>query len=123
MLNHFTGMGRIVNDLSLKTTPNGVPVISFTIACERDFVSGGEKQCDFIDCVAWNKTAEFIDRYFDKGRMAIVSGRLQIRAYVADDGTNRRNSEIVVDKIYFGDPKTKAVPEDNSTEEMENADF
>ena len=107
MLNHITIMGRLTRDPELRYTQNQTPVASFSVACERDFGSrdGGEKQTDFIDCVAWRKTAEFVSKYFHKGSMAVVSGRLQIRDWTDRDGNKRRSAEVVVDNIYFGESR------------------
>ena len=103
-LNHISIMGRIVNDLELKTTPNGVDVISFAIACDRDYTNG-DKQTDFIDCVAWRGTAQFISKYFTKGRMIIIAGKLQTRPWTDKDGNKRIAVELVADNAYFGDSK------------------
>jgi len=107
MLNHITIMGRLVRDPELRRTGSGIAVASFTLAVDRDFgpKDGGEKETDFIDCVAWRNTGEFVSKYFTKGRMAVVSGRLQIRKYTDKDGNNRRAAEIVADNVYFGDSK------------------
>ena len=101
MLNKIVVMGRLTRDVELRYTQNQHPVASFTIACDRDL---GEKQTDFLDCVAWKKTAEFVNNYFRKGSMAIVSGRLQIREW-EKDGNKRKTAEIVVDSIYFGESR------------------
>ena len=105
MLNHITIMGRLTRDPELRRTGSGVPVTSFTLAVDRDFADkqSGEKETDFIDCVAWRNTAEFVDKYFSKGRMAVVSGRLQIRNWTDKDGNKRRSAEVVADNVYFGD--------------------
>lgn len=110
MLNHITIMGRLTRDPELRRTGSGIPVASFTVACDRDFSGkdGGEKEVDFIDCVAWRNTAEFVEKYFSKGRMAVVSGRLQIRAWTDKEGNKRRTAEIVADNVYFGDSKPGA---------------
>jgi single-strand DNA-binding protein len=106
MLNHITIMGRLTNDPELRRTGSGVAVTSFTLAVDRDFKgSNGEKETDFIDCVAWKNTAEFVEKFFAKGRMAVVSGRLQIRTWKDKDGNNRRTAEVVADNVYFGDSK------------------
>lgn len=107
MLNHITIMGRLTRDPELRYTQSQTPVASFTLAVDRDFGSrdGGEKQTDFIDCVAWRQTAEFVSKYFQKGRMAVVSGRLQIRDWTDREGGKRRSAEVVVDNIYFGDSR------------------
>ena len=107
MLNHITLMGRFTADPEMRRTGNGVAVASFTIACDRDFSpkDGGEKEVDFFDIVAWRSTAEFVSKYFSKGRMAVVSGRLQIRNWTDKDGNKRRTAEIVADNVYFADSK------------------
>ena len=106
MLNHITIMGRLTRDPELRRTGSGVAVTSFTVACDRDFGGqNGEKEVDFIDVVAWRQTGEFAAKYFTKGRMAIVSGRLQIRSWKDKDGNNRKTAEVVADNIYFGDSK------------------
>lgn len=108
-LNHITVMGRICNDIELRRTGSGVAVASFTVAVDRDFKSnGGEKETDFIDCVAWRQTGEFVHQYFGKGRMVVVSGRLQIRNWTDKDGNKRRTAEIVADNVYFGDSKKES---------------
>ena len=107
MLNHIVLMGRLTRDVELRRTGSGVAVASFTIACDRDFSGkdGGEKETDFIDVVAWRNTAEFASKYFTKGRMAVVSGRLQIRNWTDKEGNKRRTAEVVADNVYFGDSK------------------
>ncbi len=109
MLNHIVVMGRLTRDPELRQTQSGVSVCSFSIACDRDFKArdSKEKETDFIDCVAWRSTAEFVTKYFTKGRMAVVSGRLQLRDWKDKDGNNRRSAEIVADNVYFGDSKNK----------------
>lgn len=110
MLNHIVIMGRLVRDPELRRTASGTAVASFTLAVDRDFAStdGGEKATDFIDCVAWRQTGEFVSKYFAKGRMAVVSGRLQIRAWTDKDGSKRKSAEIVADNVYFADSKNTA---------------
>ena len=105
MLNHITIMGRLTRDPELRRTGSGIAVTSFTLAVDRDFSGkdGGEKETDFIDCVAWRNTGEFVDKYFSKGRMAVVTGRLQIRPWTDKDGNKRRSAEVVADNVYFGD--------------------
>ena len=103
MLNKIIVMGRLTRDPELRRTGNGTAVTSFTIACDRDF---GDKETDFFDIVAWKQTGEFVSNYFSKGRMAVVSGRLQIRGWTDKDGNKRRTAEIVADNVYFGDSKT-----------------
>ena len=107
MLNHITIMGRLTRDPELRRTGSGIAVASFTVAVDRDFAdkSSGEKETDFIDCVAWRQTGEFVSKYFTKGRMAVVSGRLQIRSWTDKEGNKRRTAEIVADNVYFGDSK------------------
>ena len=107
MLNHITIMGRLTRDPELRRTGSGTAVAAFTLAVDRDFApkDGGERECDFIDCVAWRQTGEFVSKYFAKGRMAVVSGRLQIRGWTDKDGNKRRSAEVVADSVYFGDSK------------------
>jgi len=104
MLNHITIMGRLTRDVELRRTNSGTAVASFTLAVDRDF-GKEEKETDFIECVAWKNTAEFVSKYFSKGRMAIVSGRLQIREWTDKDGNKRKTAEVVADNVYFGDSK------------------
>ncbi len=99
-------MGRLTRDPDLRRTQSGTAVVSFTLAVDRDFgAKDGDKKTDFIDCVAWRNTAEFVSKYFSKGRMAVVSGRLQIRDWTDRDGGKRHSAEIVADNVYFGDSK------------------
>jgi len=107
MLNRIDIMGRLTRDPELRHTQSQTPVASFTLAVDRDFGGrdGGERQTDFIDCVAWRQTAEFVSKYFQKGSMAVVSGRLQIRDWTDRDGGKRRSAEVVVDNIYFGESR------------------
>ena len=107
MLNHITIMGRLTRDPELRRTGSGIAVASFTVAVDRDFGGrdGGEKETDFIDCVAWRQTGEFVSKYFTKGRMIVVSGRLQIRSWTDKDGNKRRTAEVVADNVYFGESK------------------
>ena len=109
MLNHITIMGRLTRDPELRYTQSQTPVASFTVAVDRDFGGrdGGEKQTDFIDCVAWRQTAEFVSKYFTKGSMAVVSGRLQIRDWTDREGGKRRSAEVVVDNMYFGESRRR----------------
>ena len=102
MLNRITIMGRLVRDPELKYTASNTPVTSFTLAVDRDF---GEKKTDFIDCVAWKQTAEFVCNYFHKGSLAVASGRLQLRDWEDQNGNKHRNAEVVADSIYFGESK------------------
>ena len=112
MLNHIVLMGRLTRDPELRRTGSGIPVASFTLAVDRDFGSreNGERETDFIDIVAWRNTAEFVSKYFAKGRMAVVSGRLQIRNWNDKDGNKRRSAEVVADNVYFGDSKRDGAP-------------
>lgn len=106
MLNHIILMGRMTRDPELRYTPQNTPVASFTLAVERDYQPGGsERQTDFIDCVAWRKTAEFISKHFQKGSLVAVSGRLQIRDWTDRDGGKRRSAEVAVDNVYFAEKK------------------
>lgn len=114
MLNSITLMGRLTRDPELRRTGSGTPVASFTIAVDRDFGSkeNGERATDFIDIVAWRNTAEFVSKYFSKGRMAVVSGRLEIRTWTDKDGNKRRNAEVVAENVYFGDSKKEQQTEE-----------
>ena len=107
MLNHITIMGRLTRDPELRRTGSGIAVASFSLAVDRDYSprDGGERETDFIDCVAWRQTGEFVSKYFTKGRMAVVSGRLQIRNWTDKDGNKRRSAEVVADNVYFGDSR------------------
>ena len=106
MLNHIVLMGRLTRDPELRRTGSGIAVASFTLAVDRDYAAqGAEKETDFVDIVAWRNTAEFVSRYFTKGRMAVVTGRLQIRNWTDKDGNKRRSAEVVADNVYFGDSK------------------
>ena len=109
MLNHITIMGRFVRDPELRRTGSGIAVASFTLAVDRDFKSsnGGDKEVDFIDCVVWRQAGEFVSKYFTRGRMAVVSGRLQIRSWNDKDGNKRRTAEVVADNVYFADTKSE----------------
>ena len=107
MLNKIFLMGRLTRDPELRRTQTGTPVASFSLAVDRDFKdrSTGERATDFIDVVAWRQTGEFVSRYFTKGRMAVVEGRLQMRDWTDKDGNKRRTAEVVADQVYFGDSK------------------
>ena len=107
MLNHIVLMGRLTRAPELRYTQSQTPVASFSLAVDRDFGRGEEKQTDFIDCVAWRQTGEFVSKYFQKGSMAVVSGRLQIRDWTDRDGNKRRSAEVVVDNVYFGESKRR----------------
>ncbi len=107
MLNKIFLMGRLTRDPELRHTQSGTPVASFTLAVDHDFKdkTTGERATDFIDIVAWRQTGEFVSRYFSKGRMAVVEGRLQMRDWTDKEGNKRRSAEVVADQVYFGDSK------------------
>lgn len=105
MLNHIDIMGRLTRDPELRRLDSGAAVTSFCLACERDYKKDGEKETDFVDVVTFRSTAEFVAKYFEKGRAAVVSGRLQIRNWTDKEGNKRRNAEVVADNVYFGDSK------------------
>ena len=106
MLNKIIIMGRLTRDPELRRTGSGTAVTSFSLACDRDFKSqSGEKETDFIEVVAWKNTAEFVSKYFSKGRMAVVEGRLQIRDWTDKAGNKRTTAEVVADNVYFADSK------------------
>ena len=110
-LNKIIIMGRMTADPELKTTQTGTPVVSFTLAVDRNFKDKqtGERAVDFIPCNAWRQTAEFVNRYFNKGRMAVVEGSLQIRKWTDKDGNKRTSAEVVAENVYFGDTKTDGI--------------
>lgn len=110
MLNRIVIMGRLTRDPELRRTGSGIACTSFTIAVDRDYSGkdGGEKETDFIDCVAWRQTGEFVSKYFTKGRMAVVDGRLQIRGWTDKEGNKRRTAEVVADHVYFADSKKES---------------
>lgn len=119
MLNNIIIMGRLVRDPELRMTQTQKPVVNFTVACERDFAAAGEeKEVDFIDCVAWNKTAEFVDKFFKKGNMAIVQGRLQFRSWQDKEEQKHNRAEVAVDRVWFGASKKNDAPK--LTEETES---
>lgn len=118
MLNHIVIMGRLTRDPELRRTGSGVAVASFTVAVDRDFENNGQRDTDFIDCVAWRNTGEFVSKYFQKGSMIVVCGRLQIRSWTDKEGSKRRTAEVVADAVYFGesrkqDTHTGFVPNDS----------
>lgn len=116
-LNTITIMGRMVKDPELRYTQSQKPVTSFTLAVERDYAAAGEKrEADFIDCVAWNNTADFVSKWFTKGSMAIVAGRLQSRDWTDKEGGKRRSWEIIADRVYFGEAKAKEKTETDQTQ-------
>ena len=112
MLNSIMLMGRLVRDPELRYTQKETPVASFTLAVDRDFSGKEDRQADFIDVVAWRKTADFVSEYFRKGSMAVVQGRLQIRDWTDRDGGKRRSAEVVADRMYFGEAKGCSVSSD-----------
>ena len=116
MLNKVVLMGRLTKDPELRRTGSGTAVTSFSLACDRDFKSqSGEKETDFIEVVAWKNTAEFVSKYFSKGRMAVVEGRLQIRDWTDKAGNRRTTAEVVADNVYFADSK-RSESNDNQRE-------
>ena len=130
MLNRIIVMGRMTRDPELRRTNSGTAVASFAVAVDRDFKSqSGEKETDFIDVVAWRNTAEFVSKYFSKGRMAVVEGRLQLRDWTDKDGNKRRTAEIVADSVYFGDSKrdggdtVQSEPQDDFSEIADDGDL
>lgn len=129
MLNKIFLMGRMTRNPELRHTQSGTAVASFSLAVERQKSQDGSKQTDFIDCVAWRGTAEFASKYFTKGRMAVVVGRLQIRDWTDNDGNKRRSAEVVIDELYFGDSRrennndsTPPATPGNQFSELEDAD-
>lgn len=119
MLNHIVIMGRLTRDPEMRRTASGTAVTSFSVAVERDFPNkdSGQKETDFIDCVAWRSTGEFVAKYFQKGSMAVVDGRLQIRGWTDNNGNKRRTAEIVANNVYFGSAKKDT----GSDEQAQNA--
>lgn len=113
MLNEIILQGRITDTPELKITNSGKYVTSFSIAVERDFSTGDEKETDFINVVAWNKTAEFVSKYFTKGKQMIVKGSLQVRKYQTQNGENRYSTEVIADKVYFAGDKEKTPQNEN----------
>lgn len=107
-LNNISIMGRLTRDPEIRRTQSGAAVASFAIACDRDFSNGGERETDFFDCVAWKGTAEFIGKYFTKGSMIVINGRLQSRSWIDKDGRNRRTVEILANSVYFCESKKAA---------------
>ena len=105
MLNTVIIMGRLTRDPEMRTTQSGVSVASFTLAVDRDYSGAEEKQTDFIDCTAWRHSADFVSKYFAKGSMAIVKGRLQIDNYTDNEGNKRKSAKVIADNIYFGESK------------------
>ena len=121
MLNHIDIMGRLTRDPELRRTGSGIAVTNFSVAVDRDFKSeSGERETDFIDCVAWRSTGEFVSKYLKKGSMVVVSGRLQIRTWTDNDGNKRRTAEIIADNVYFGESKKDATTSDGYTGFVKN---
>ena len=119
MLNRIVIMGRLTRDPELRYTTSRVPVCSFSIACDRDYKpENGERETDFVDVVAWRNIGEFVSKYFKKGRVAVIEGRLQIREWNDKEGTKRRTAEIVADNVYFGDSKTEDKNTAGTSEEL-----
>ena len=124
-MNQIVLMGRLTRDPELRRTQSGTAVASFTLAVDRPFSSrdGGERQTDFIDCVAWRNTAEFVSKYFVKGQMAAVTGRLQIRDWTDQEGGKRRSAEVVVDNVYFTESKKSREAAGYNAPAARNDDF
>lgn len=117
MLNHIIIMGRLTRDPEYRTTSSNLSVANFSVAVDRDLAGqSGEKETDFIDCVAWRKTAEFVTKYFTKGSLIVVSGRLQIRSWTDKEGNKRRTAEIVAANVYFGGSKTSDSNQQNTSQ-------
>lgn len=119
-LNRITIMGRMTKDPELRRTNSGKAVTSFTLAVDRDFEKG---KTDFIECVAWGNTAEFVSKYFSKGRMAVASGRLQLRDWTDKDGNKRKTAEVVADNVYFGDHKIANTEQQFAEVEEDDSDL
>ena len=120
MLNSVIIIGRVTRDPEMRHTQNGTAVASLTLACDRDFKpKSGEKETDFIDVVVWGKTAEFAANYFTKGRMVIVEGRLQVRGWQDKDGNKRKSTEVVADRMYFGDSKQEGKKQTAPSDDFE----
>jgi len=113
VLNNVNLCGRLVKDPELKTTTNGTSVVSFTVAVDRDYTNGEERQTDFISVVAWKGTAEFISKYFSKGKMIIINGSIQTRKYTTQNGENRHVTEIIARNVYFAGDKTNSAENGN----------
>lgn len=124
MLNHIVIMGRLTRDPELRRTAGNIAVTSFTAAVDRDYLTreSGERETDFIDCVAWRQVGEFVSRYFRKGSMIVVSGRLQVRAWTDKDGNKRRIWEILVENVYFGESKRSQPDGDSAPVPAESGD-
>lgn len=130
MLNQIVIMGRLTRNPELRYTQSQIPVATFTLAVDHDYSEGGERKTDFIDCVAWRNSAEFVSKYFAKGSMAVVSGRLQIRDWTDREGNKRKAAEVVAENIYFGETRRDAdrkggedtAAEDSASEFSESSD-
>lgn len=121
MLNKINVMGRMTRDPELRRTKSGTAVTSFAIACDSDFKSdSGEREVDFFDCVAWRSTAEYVSKYFTKGRMAVVAGRLQTREWTDKNGNKRNATEIVAESVYFGDSKREGAAQQSYSAPQES---
>ena len=120
MLNKIIIQGRLTRDPEMRRTGTGTAVAGFTLAVDRDF---GDKETDFIECVAWRNTAEFVDKYFSKGRMAVVVGRLQIRNWNDKDGNKRKTAEVVAENVYFGDSKNDSTQNNAPAQNATAQDF
>lgn len=125
MLNHITIMGRLARDPELRRTGTGLAVASFSVACERDYPNKdtGEREVDFINCVAWRQTGEFVSKYFNKGAMIVVSGRLQMRNWTDKDGNKRVSAEIVAENVYFGGSKKDSNTASDNTNPYANVPY
>lgn len=124
MLNHIVIMGRLTRDPELRYTQSNTPVASFTLAVDRDYTgSNGERGVDFIDCVAWRSTAEFVSKYFQKGSMAVASGRLQLRDWTDRDGNKRRSAEVLTGSVYFGSSPNRAAAPADAEPDYEDPDL
>lgn len=124
MLNKIILMGRLTRDPELRRTQSGTAVASFALAVDRDYkAKGAEKETDFVDIVAWRNTAEFASKYFSKGRMAVVEGRVQVRSYTDKEGNKRRAFEVVAENIYFGDSKKESGNSGNYGDNGYGADY
>ena len=127
MLNNITIMGRMTREPEIRRTQSGAAVASFSVACERDFGNNGERETDFFDCVSWKGTADFIGKYFTKGSMIVINGRLQSRSWTDKDGRNRKTVEILANSVYFGESKkpadTNALPDSASAYKAPSSDF
>ena len=121
MLNHIVLMGRLTADPVLRRTGSGTAVAEFTLAVDRDYSAGGQKETDFITVVAWRGTAEFVSKYFSKGQMAVVSGRLQIRSWEGKDGKKQRSAEVVAENVYFGETKRSGADQSQGLYPVEDA--